>query len=431
VQIAGSISLGAVMTSRNKSRSVWLAISLLAGGVLGWAGLTAPRRGHDTWKVQLAGPLPVSTLLSDAGLIVTADEANGIVAAYDAAGRQVWSTDLNSQSVRSTGRLALASLTSGADGTIYVATDENSLLALDAQGRFQWKYAEPYNHGHRVGDRPLATGGVLCSMDNGWLCKLTPEGLTVWRTKVGGHLPGYSLTCDAAGNAYCLPVSKKVCDLVSLSPDGRIAWRQQLGALAIESITSPAGVTAVVSATSTGGQFGQSRLSTYNPDGSLRWSKPLSVSCLNLGSDGRFYCLAAGRILALDDAGREEGLSTGQGYYSLSLHGDRLYAVAQSNNTAARLLWEGAWATRQANLMQAAQLSQRNELRVFDTHGTELWTAPCSGRVIWPATTLVLNPRQVVVPVAVEKYTPNAYFANSTRCLECIAAPSMRGAPAR
>ena len=106
-----------------------------------------------------------------------------------------------------------------ADGTLYIATAGNQLLAINPEGQEIWR-AEM--EGLPVGSPALGPGGeVYVSDTGGGLSAYSPDGQSLWRYVPEGGREGTSgPVVDSKGNIYYT----RVDSVQALSPDGTPLW---------------------------------------------------------------------------------------------------------------------------------------------------------------------------------------------------------------
>src|SRR5687768_13548690 len=92
---------------------------------------------------------------------------------------EIWKTTL--------GNVVAGSPTIGPDGTIYVASHDGALYAVDGTGKVKWKLA--------TGDRSWSTpavaedGTIYIGSDDDHLYAVSPDGSLKWKTKLGACDP--------------------------------------------------------------------------------------------------------------------------------------------------------------------------------------------------------------------------------------------------
>ena len=106
-----------------------------------------------------------------------------------------------------------------ADGTLYIATAGNQLLAINPEGQEIWR-AEM--EGSPVGSPALGLRGeVYVSDTSGGLSAYSPEGQSLWRYAPEGGREGTSgPVVDSKGNIYYT----RIDSVQALSPDGTPLW---------------------------------------------------------------------------------------------------------------------------------------------------------------------------------------------------------------
>jgi outer membrane protein assembly factor BamB len=151
--------------------------------------------------------------------------STGYVDAFDPSGNLLW------ESLQGTanGWIYVASFGIGSDGTVYAAdeTGDGILRALDpATGAVKWQF----NTGAQIESSPTvgADGTIYIGSDNGRLYALNPNGTQKWRTTPmsGGVWGGPAIGTD--GTIYAVlqgkPNSAFGGALTAVSPTGRQKW---------------------------------------------------------------------------------------------------------------------------------------------------------------------------------------------------------------
>ena len=74
----------------------------------------------------------------------------------------------------------------GADGTVYVGSDDHCLYALNPNGRLKWKFKT----GNDIHSSPAigADGAVYVGSVDGYLYALNPDGSLKWKFKTGDRI---------------------------------------------------------------------------------------------------------------------------------------------------------------------------------------------------------------------------------------------------
>ena len=106
----------------------------------------------------------------------------------------------------------------GADGTVYIGSNDGALYAVNPDGTEKWKFTT----GNAITSSPaLATDGTIYvgSSDNN-LYAVTPDGVQKWSFATGGAI-GSSPTLDANGIIY---VGSGDGNLYAVTPAGALQW---------------------------------------------------------------------------------------------------------------------------------------------------------------------------------------------------------------
>lgn len=168
----------------------------------------------------------------------------------------------------------------GPDGTVYVATGDQGLLALNpASGRVLWR------DGSATGGNPVIDAdGTIHYPGDGLLNALNPNGTVKWRFVPAQ--PATNLALAPGGTLIASDWSGNVC---AYGPDTVLQWERDLGEPRARTPT-------VVGPDGTIYARGRDdRIFALNPDGSDRWDTRLfrmgNLMALSIGADGTLYAL--------------------------------------------------------------------------------------------------------------------------------------------
>lgn len=132
-------------------------------------------------------------------------------------GSKLWDTSM--------GRAVRSSAAMGADGTLYVGTDEGQLVALTRFGQVVWRFSAG---GAIVSSPALAPDGtVVFGSQDGLVYALRPDGSVRWTFRVGVSVDS-SPAVDAAGGVY---FGADDGNVYALDAEGGLRWRFGTGQL--------------------------------------------------------------------------------------------------------------------------------------------------------------------------------------------------------
>ena len=205
--------------------ALWLGLLALLG--LTVRAETPPLAATNLWKFPLASRYPYNTSKSTPALAAdgTIYQAtfDGTVFAIQPDGREQWRFKA--------GREIKSSPAIADDGTIYFGSRDRQFYAIAPDGKLKWQFAT----GAWVDSSPaLAKDGTVYfgSWDKNFYA-LNPNGLLKWKLAIGGIVDS-SPAIAADGTVYFGAHNKK---FYAVSPDGKVRWTFPAGA---EIISSPA-----------------------------------------------------------------------------------------------------------------------------------------------------------------------------------------------
>lgn len=180
----------------------------------------APNTDHRLYALSLQGELqwtfssqePQWAQPASDGQALYLTSMDHFLYSLDMNGQQLWKQDLGGTIV---GRPALSE-----DGTLYVGTFNNEVLAVNSQnGHIEWRAA---TQGWVWGSPALAEGMVLAGDLEGQLYAFdVASGDQLWKVSADGAITGTPLVAD--GQLYIGTENGK---LLSLTLDGQIRWTQ-------------------------------------------------------------------------------------------------------------------------------------------------------------------------------------------------------------
>jgi outer membrane protein assembly factor BamB len=167
----------------------------------------------------------------------------------------------------------------GSDGTVYVGSYDSYLYAVNSDGSLRWKYAT----GSGVYSSPaIATDGtVYVGSHDGKLHAINPDGTSKW-TFNGGHWVNSS---PAIGNDGTIYVGCSNGNLYALNPNGSLKWSYTAESDIHSSPAIGADGTIYVGCDGT-------KLYAINPNGTLKWTFSATDrvhSSPAIGLDGTIY----------------------------------------------------------------------------------------------------------------------------------------------
>ena len=182
----------------------------------------------------------------------------------------------------------------GADGTIYVGSDDYNLYAINPDGTLKWAYPTGVQI---MWSSPVigADGTVYVGSADRILFAVNPDGTLKWQYVTGGTI--YS--SPAVGSDGTIYVGSDDHNLYAFNPDGTIKWIYTMEASVSAAPTLGADGTIYV------GSSGNN-LRAINPDGTLKWVSQLRAEFASspaIGTDGTFYMGSGYSLLAVNPDG--------------------------------------------------------------------------------------------------------------------------------
>lgn len=174
-----------------------------------------------------------------------------------------------------------------ADGTIYVASEDDALYALSPDGDKRWEVRT----GGDLDATPVVgdDGTIYVGSDDDALYAVSPAGEIRWKLLTGGDIRG-GVAIAADGTLY---VTSYDGNLYAVAPSGQVRWR----------LATPQKIHArPVVATNGYVLFGaqDDRLYAARPDGALAWTFGLGGdldAAITLGADGTIYVAGDDAVL--------------------------------------------------------------------------------------------------------------------------------------
>ena len=174
----------------------------------------------------------------------------------------------------------------GADGTIYIGSEDNGLYAVSPDGIKIWKYKT----GSKIISTPAigSDGTIYVGADDDKLHAINPDGTLKWKAKAKNRVQ----SSPAIGPDGTIYVGSNDGYLYAFNPDGTKKWKYDAGGDGGDVFSSPAlasdGTIYVGSS--------QGKLHAINPDGTKKWKFDTDGqinSSPALGADGTIYAGAS------------------------------------------------------------------------------------------------------------------------------------------
>ncbi len=187
-----------------------------------------------------------------------------------------------------TGGPIISSPAIGADGTIYVGSEDYRLYAVNPNGTLKWAYAVggPITSSPAIG----ADGTIYVVSDDGNLYAFTTNGWPKWSYDTGNTTSGTAVTSSPAiGADGTIYVGSLDSNLYAVNPNGTLKWAYATGDGIISSPAIGADGAIYVGSGVAGTD---TRLYAINSLGSLRWSFATGnsiTSSPSIGADGTIY----------------------------------------------------------------------------------------------------------------------------------------------
>lgn len=225
-----------------------------------------------------------SAIASDGTIYVASD--NGTLYAVNPDGSLKWSFAAG-------GSFAWSSPAVANDGTVYVGSTDDYIYAINPDGTLKWKYA---TGGGIFSSPAIATDGTIY-VGSDKLYALSPDGKPKWSFSTGGYIYLSSPAVTDDGTVYVGSGN----DIVAINSDGTLKWKYATG----NSVQSSPAIGA--DGTIYAGSY-DDKLYALNPDGSLKWSFTTGgynyLSSPAIADDGTVYIgLNDGSLYALNPDG--------------------------------------------------------------------------------------------------------------------------------
>jgi sugar lactone lactonase YvrE len=112
----------------------------------------------------------------------------------------------------------------GADGTVYVGSDDGFLYAIKPDGSLLWKYEviDTVRSSPAIG----ADGTIYVAGYDGNLHAIKPDGNARWRKDIGSI---YFFSSPAVGADGVIYIGSDKGEVYALAPDGTVQWQRPTG----------------------------------------------------------------------------------------------------------------------------------------------------------------------------------------------------------
>jgi outer membrane protein assembly factor BamB len=239
--------------------------------------MAVERTGDVRWTVEDIGWIVTSPAIGSDGTVYAASRDSTLYA-VDAGSRKRWA-------FRAQGSFLLSSPALARDGTILVGSNDGRLYAINPDGSERWTFQS----GDTIRTSPaIALDGTIYFGSRDHLYALTPDGALKWTVPVGreGVPCCRSLHSPAIGSDGTVYVGGDG-GLHAVDPNGQLRWTYR-------GLTPSSGTDAFRSPVVAGDgtiYVGGRRLYALAPDGTLRWDHPIGIYGVNasppaIGLDG-------------------------------------------------------------------------------------------------------------------------------------------------
>ena len=246
----------------------------------------------------------------------------------------------------------------GADGTLYVGSNDFNLYAINPDGTQKWAFPT----GNNVGSPAIGADGTVYVgsfelLNN--LYAINPDGTQKWVFRTGEAVNA-SPAIGADGTLY---VGNFASNLIAINPDGTLKWFFHTGGAFVTSSPAIGADGTVYVGAATGRLPGTGDLFAINPDGTQKWAFPAAdvSSSPAIGADGTLYVGSSGDsiIYAINPDGTQKwAFPTGDNVRSSPAIGTDGTVYVGSND---------------------------NNLYAINPDGTQKWAFPTGGNVSPPA----------------------------------------------
>jgi outer membrane protein assembly factor BamB len=274
-----------VVTATGMYTYVWPTTVTLGGGAGDWcmfghdaqhthrSQVAGPATNALAWQYSIVGGNVTTAPASGADGTVYIGSDNGNIYAINADGSPKWTYI--------TGGIILSSPAIGADGVVIVGNENYNLYAINPNGSLKWSYTT--GNSITLSSPVIGTDGTVyigCTDQN--LYAINPDGSLKWAYYTGFQIKS-SPAIGADGTVY---VGSEFTDLHAINPDGSLKWSYATGGPVDSSPAIGADGTVYVGSD-------DNKLYAINPSGSLQWTYTLA-SDINfvtpaIAADGTIY----------------------------------------------------------------------------------------------------------------------------------------------
>jgi outer membrane protein assembly factor BamB len=198
----------------------------------------------------------------------------------------------------------------GADGTIYVGSDDCYLYALSSDGQLEWRYEIGCCHYlYRDSSPTIGADGTIYVGSAGGLglYALSPDGQLKWHYEIEGEYGSmyFVESSPAIGADGTIYVGSYDCYLYALSSDGQLEWRYEIGDRDRVKSSPAIGADGTIYMGCDDGLY------ALSPDGQLKWHYEIGWyhylfrdSSPTIGADGTIYVGSDDNLFALSPDGQ-------------------------------------------------------------------------------------------------------------------------------
>ncbi len=192
-----------------------------------------------------------------------------------------------------TGAVRYAAPVIGSDGTVYMASKNNGLSAMNPDGTQKWHVALSSDSSPAIG-----SDGTIYTFSSTYLYALNPDGTQKWVSPNLGAISYGHLTVGPDGTIYFLDWNS---NLDAVGSDGSLKWQVYASdADQANPAIGPDGTIYLLSGWNSG-------LDAWNPDGTKKWTYTTADGAMGtavIGPDGTIYCTCTnGDIYAVNPDG--------------------------------------------------------------------------------------------------------------------------------
>tara|TARA_R110002051_G_C8769475_1_gene503477 strand:+ start:26547 stop:30890 length:4344 start_codon:yes stop_codon:yes gene_type:complete len=206
--------------------------------------------GDLKWSIDLnAGDVATVPAVNEDGTIYIGTIYDGLMA-YSINGSHLWTYDTNNNYG--------SSPVIGQDGTVYIGSSDDSLYAINSDGSLQWTFTT----GGNIYSTPALgqDGTIYIGSDDNKFYAVNPDGTQKWVFQGGSDFSsGAAVAAD--GTIYA---ASEYRDIYALNPDGSLKWQVETGGYNYSSPSIDAIGTVYVGST-------DNKMYAFNSDGTPKW----------------------------------------------------------------------------------------------------------------------------------------------------------------